>query len=207
MTDVIILGTSGHARSCLDVIADLGWVVQGCVGPPPPGRLQTDYLGTDDVLPGLRSAGLRNAVVAVGDNHLRERLVTRLLDLGFNLPPVVSAHARVSSTASVGKASVIMHGVVVGPYTSIGTAVIVNTGASLDHDCEVGDFVHLAPGVHAAGSVTIHTGAFLGIGSSIIPEITIGEWATIGAGAAVLRPVEMHRTAVGVPARDLPRRS
>ena len=37
--DVVVLGTAGHARSCLDVIASLGWKVRGCIGPPPSGRL------------------------------------------------------------------------------------------------------------------------------------------------------------------------
>ncbi len=203
MRDVIVLGTSGHARSCLDVIASLGWNVRGCVGSPPSGPLQARYLGTDEVLPELLSEGVRDAVVAVGDNQVRARLAIYLSDLGFNLPPVLSAHARVSPEAAISRACVFMHGVVVGPYTSVGTAVIVNTCASIDHDCDVGDFVHVAPGAHVTGSVTIRTGAFLGAGVSVIPEITIGEWATIGAGAAVVRDIDARQTVVGVPASEL----
>jgi UDP-perosamine 4-acetyltransferase len=205
VSDVVVLGTGGHARSCLDVIASLGWTVRGCVGAPPEGRLQAEYLGTDDVLLKLRSDGVPDAVIAVGDNQLRARLALEVRKLAFNLPPVISAHATVSSDASIGAGCVIMHGVVVGPYASIGTAVIVNTGASIDHDCQVGDFVHVAPGAHIAGTVTLGTGAFLGVGTSVIPEIRIGEWTTVGAGAAVVRDIDAGQTVVGVPARELPR--
>ncbi|MFU7517972.1 serine acetyltransferase, partial [Clostridium sp. HCS.1] len=32
---------------------------------------------------------------------------------------------------------------------------IVNSGAIVEHDCKIGDFVHVAPGVTMSGSVAI----------------------------------------------------
>jgi UDP-perosamine 4-acetyltransferase len=203
MRDLVVIGTSGHARSCLDILATTKWNVLGCIGAPPTGRLQADYLGDDGVLKEMIATGVRDAIVAVGDNQTRGRLTTELTTLGFSLPAIVSTHATVSPTASIGNGCVVMHGAVVGPYTTLGTAVIVNTGATIDHDCHVGDFVHVAPGAHLAGAVTLKTGAFLGVGASLTPGIIVGEWATVGAGAAVIREVEAGTTMVGVPARAL----
>jgi acetyltransferase-like isoleucine patch superfamily enzyme len=83
----------------------------------------------------------------------------------------------------------------------------VNTAASLDHDCVLGAFAHVAPGTHLAGSVVVGDGAFLGVGVSVIPGRRIGAWATVGAGAAVIHDVADRVTVVGVPARPLAPRS
>lgn len=202
MPDLVVLGTGGHARSCLDVLATTEYRVSGCVGDPPTGKLQAEYLGGDAELRRLRQSGLRWAFVAVGDNRVRARITSEVIDAGFDLASVVSRHAVVSPTAVIGAGSVIMHGAVVGAYTSIGRGCIINTGAVVDHDGAVGDFAHLAPGTCCAGNVTVLPGAFLGVGVSVRPATTVGEWAVVGAGAAVVCDVPAGRTFVGVPARQ-----
>jgi acyl-[acyl carrier protein]--UDP-N-acetylglucosamine O-acyltransferase len=77
----------------------------------------------------------------------------------------------------------------------------VNTGATVDHECVIEDFAHIAPGVHLGGRVTVGRGALVGIGSSAVQCVRIGEWATVGAGAAVVRDVPSHTRVLGVPAR------
>lgn len=84
---------------------------------------------------------------------------------------------------------------------ALGGHGIVNTGATVDHDCVVGDYAHLAPGVHLAGSVRVGEGAFLGIGSVVSPGVRIGRWTTLGAGAVAIRDLADGAVAVGVPAR------
>jgi len=73
----------------------------------------------------------------------------------------------------------------------------------VDHECEIGAFVHLAPGVALAGRVRVGEGAFLGIGARVIPGRGIGAWAVVGAGAVVLDDVPDGVTVAGVPARPL----
>jgi UDP-perosamine 4-acetyltransferase len=203
MIDLIIIGTGGHARSCLDVLAETGFAVRGCVGGAPTGRLQANYLGTDDVLARLRDDGVDNALVAVGDNRLRRKLTNELTEMGFRLPAVVSRHAVVSATATVEDGSIVMHGAVVGPFSRVGRGVIVNTSASVDHDCVVDDFAHLAPGTHLAGEVRIGAGAFLGIGSAAVPGVSAGDWSVVGAGATIISDIPSATTAIGTPARRM----
>jgi len=73
----------------------------------------------------------------------------------------------------------------------------------VDHDCRIGDFVHLAPGVRLAGEVTVGEGALIGIGASVLPGVCIGAWDVVGAGAVVTEDVAPGVTVVGVPARPL----
>jgi acetyltransferase-like isoleucine patch superfamily enzyme len=89
----------------------------------------------------------------------------------------------------------------VNAAAEIGRGVIVNTSASVDHDCRVGEFAHLAPGSVLGGEVVVGARAFVGLGARILPCVTIGEEAVVGAGAVVLRDVPPGATVVGVPAR------
>ena len=68
----------------------------------------------------------------------------------------------------------------------VGANVIVNTRASLDHECWIGDHVHLAPGVVLSGMVTVEEGAHIGTGAILIQGVRVGARALVPAGAIVL---------------------
>ncbi len=95
----------------------------------------------------------------------------------------------------------IMHGAVIQVDTKIGNHVLINTRASIDHDCVIDSYVHLAPGVVLCGRVTVGEGAFIGAGSVILPGIIVGKWAQVGAGSVVIQNVPDGATVVGNPAR------
>ena len=93
-----------------------------------------------------------------------------------------------------------MAGAIVQPGAKIGRHCIINTGACVDHDCIIEDFVHIGPNSALAGGVTVGEGTFVGIGSSVVPYVTIGKWSTIGAGSAVITDIPDNCMAAGVPA-------
>jgi serine O-acetyltransferase len=49
--------------------------------------------------------------------------------------------------------------------------------------------------------VAIESGAFLGIGATVIQNLRIGYDSVVGAGSVVIEDVEPMTTVVGVPAR------
>jgi serine acetyltransferase len=71
----------------------------------------------------------------------------------------------------------------------------------VEHECELGEAVHVAPGACLAGRVRVGAYAFIGIGAQVIQCLAVGEGATVGAGAVVIADVPDGATAVGVPAR------
>jgi sugar O-acyltransferase (sialic acid O-acetyltransferase NeuD family) len=83
----------------------------------------------------------------------------------------------------------------------VGNHVILNTSSSVDHDCRIGDYAHIAPGCHLGGGIIVGEGTFLGVGTSVVPGVRIGRWSVIGAGAVVTKDLQDNCTAVGVPAR------
>ena len=88
-------------------------------------------------------------------------------------------------------------GAVVQPDVIVGQHGIVNTSASIDHDCEIGDFVGIGPGSHLSGTVLIGNRTLLGTGSSVLPNIQIADDVTVGAGTVVIRNLASGCTLVG----------
>lgn len=91
----------------------------------------------------------------------------------------------------------IFAGCVVQTGASIGAHVILNTGATVSHDCQVGAFSHIAVGAHLAGNVTVGEGVLIGAGVTARPGARIGDGATVGAGASVIADVPAGATAFG----------
>ena len=114
---------------------------------------------------------------------------------------MVHPTAWVDASVVPGAGTVEFAGAMIQPGTVIGEHVIINTSASVDHDCVLGNFVHIAPGTHLAGNVRIDEGSFMGIGSAAIPGVRIGAWTTVGAGAVVVRELMDKVVAYGVPAK------
>src|SRR5437868_1409037 len=69
-------------------------------------------------------------------------------------------------------------------------------GATVDHHSHLGDHVHLAPGVHMGGAVTVDEGALVGVGASVLPAGHVGAWSVVGGGACVTEPVAPGATVV-----------
>ena len=68
----------------------------------------------------------------------------------------------------------------------VGKHCIVNTGASVGHDAQLDDFVHVAPHATITGGVTIGEGTWIGAGTVVKQGIHIGRWCMIGAGSVVV---------------------
>lgn len=145
----------------------------------------------------------RNAydmLICIGDPAKKAALVKRFAGpWGMALDPSTI----VSAQSTIGEGSMLFQGVIVQTNTRIGSHVIINTAASVDHDCDVGDFVHIAPHATICGFVRIERGSYIGAGATILPGVTVGENATVGAGAVVVRDVPPNTVVTGVPAKHL----
>lgn len=139
--------------------------------------------------------------VALGDNALRETWSGRILSFGGRITSIIHPGAMVSRHASISPGVVVLAGAVLNANARVEEGVIVNTSASVDHDCHLGSYCHVAPGCVLAGGVTIGSRSLLGVGTRIIPRCSVGSDSTIGAGATVCCSLPSRVLAVGTPAR------
>lgn len=140
------------------------------------------------------------AIVAIGDNRKRRELAETL-----NCHWISAIHPRsiVANSAQIGAGTLVAAGAVIQPDTKTGEHVIINTSASVDHDCRIDSFAHICPNASLAGGVHVGRSSLLGTGSTCIPGIHIGANCEIGAGSVVTRNIPEDSIAIGIPARVL----
>lgn len=207
--EFVIWGSAGHSKVLNSILAMRGDVVVALfdnseVEASIPGVLI--YIGHEGFLTWKSTYGnVENvsALVAIGGGRGRERLAIQKLFLrnGFKTPWVAHQSAFICKTASIGAGTQVMAQAVVAAGTRIGEACIINNHASVDHECELRNGVHVAPGAILCGCVNVDDNAFIGAGSVILPGREIGRDSIIGAGSVVTRDIKAGSTVAGNPAR------
>lgn len=211
----ILLGAGGHARVLVDALraaggVELAGVLDSGVQTPGTSVLGVPVLGGDELLDGMKARGVSTFVVSVGsvgDASVRRRL----FELGRQrgLKPLTVRHpaAVVSNAARVAEGCQLLASCIVNVGSVLGENVIINSGAIVEHDCEIGAHAHVASGAVLAGGVRVGTGAHIGVGATVRQGISIGAGAIVGAGAAVVKDVAAQTMVVGVPARNIERKA
>ena len=141
--------------------------------------------------------------IAIGGNATRQKLFGMLTERDAYIATLIHPAAVIGENVKVGKGTAIMAGVVVNPGAFIGDGVILNTCSSVDHDCLVENFAHIAVGAHLCGTVTVGGGAFICSGATVINNVSVGGHVTVGAGAVVIKDITEKGTYVGVPAKRI----
>lgn len=205
--DVLIIGAGGHAWVVIDIFRrsnDLGNDKKLVGLLDDDNSLHGTHILGLEVLGGISSldAFKHDAViVAIGDNAMRARVFEDLKKKGERLVKAIHPTAVISPDVVIGEGTMVCGGVIVNPGSTVGNNVILNTGCTIDHHNYVGNHVHIAPGVHTGGEVRIEEGAFIGIGSTVMPRCRIGCWTTVGAGSVVTKDLPDGAVAFGVPAK------
>lgn len=199
--NVIMIGAGGIGVVALEVLQANSANVQYCFDDRPEAceLVGVEVRPSDDLAGKLKNIRQSSELlICIGNCLVREELAKRHPGAWCT---TIHTSVSLSTSATVGMGTMIFHRSIVQARTRIGNHVIVNTGASIDHDCKIGNFVHIGPGSTLCGFVEVGDGANLGASTTIIPSVKIGQGAVIGAGAVVVSDIPPKSLAVGVPAR------
>lgn len=199
MRKLAIIGASGHGKVVADIARKNGYKevvflddnesIHQCGGYPVIGKSSEAGMIDADVIIGIGNAGVRKRIQELVP---AEKLVT-----------LIHPDAVVAEDVVIGAGTVVMAGTVINSGAKIGKGCIINTCSSVDHDCSVGDFVHIAVGSHLCGTVSVGNSAWIGAGATIINNVSICPDCMIGAGAVVIKNINEEGTYIGIPAEKI----
>jgi len=208
MKKVIIIGSSGHAKVIIDIFqCSNEYEILGIVDKNRKiGErfYKIAVIGHDEHVAEL-AANNKGCLffVAIGDNLLRAHVKQQLLSFYPEIKFATAIHpsAHIADTASIGEGTAVMAGAVINPDARIGKHCIINTRASVDHECVMYDFSSIAPGATTGGNVTLGKYSAIGIGATVIQGISIGDHSIIGAASLLTRNCRNNEVMYGVPAK------
>ena len=199
MKKLVIIGASGQGKVIADIAIKNGYrdifflddneSINECSGYPVIGKSSEVGNLDADVIVGIGNADIRKQIQETIDEN---KLVT-----------LAHPSAVVAEDVMMGAGTVVMAGAVINPGARVGKGCIINTCSSVDHDCVVGDYVHIAVGSHLCGTVTVGDGTWIGAGATVSNNVSICPDCMIGAGAVVVKNIDLAGTYIGVPARKI----
>lgn len=204
---IVILCAGGHAKVLVDALKLSGYSVIGLtdtdVSKVGSLVLGVPVLGNDDIIPSHKKEEilLVNGLGSVSRGYNRQALFEHFKNQGYEFSSVVHPSAIIASDVVLSEGTQVMAGVVIQASSRIGKNVLINTRASVDHDCIIGDHCHIAPGAVLSGGIIIGAGVHVGAGATIIQGIKIGQNALIAAGAVVISDVAEGTVVAGIPAK------
>lgn len=188
MKRLMIVGAGGHGRSVAEAVLAAGkYKLVGFVDDAAPSQQyvwEWPVFGAAADLARYRQHA-DAAIVAIGNNRLREQLHQMLCTAGFELATVIHPKAIVSPRAVIGAGSAIMAGAIVGTEAELGAGVIINCAAVVDHHCQVEDFGHLSVNAGMAGGSVLGRSAWMQVGSVLGYGVKVASGFVLGPGMAL----------------------
>lgn len=202
MRRILLIGSGGHARSVADSIERAGmFEIAGFVGPEDCSYRKYRVIGGDGDLESLHRLGIECAFVCLGylgEGVRRQELYVILRDIGFELPCIVDPTAILASDVALGAGTYVGKGAIVNSAAVVRNMAIINTGATVEHDCVVGDFSHVAVNATLCGAVSLGQASFVGAGATVCQGLSVGDNVVVGANTTVLRSVDDGMKVMGV---------
>ncbi len=190
----VIFGSSGHAKVILEnIMSREGYEFLGWIDPnEKAGKMIFGFpvLGSENDLISINKQQNFSGIIGIGNISLRksvfEKITNQIPD--FEFINAIHSSAIISPSAQLEKGIAIMPGAIVNAESKIGDHSIVNTGAQIDHECQIGRFVNISPSVIIGGNVRIECCAFIGMGALLINNSFVSENTQIKSGTTFNNP-------------------
>ena len=193
MKKICILGSGGHATSCIDLIESMKkYKVVGIIS-----KNQTTVgkkflnkykiIGTDNDYKKILKI-CKNIVIGVSfykNLKRREEIFKNLKNAGFNLPIIHSPTSYISKGSKIDEGSQIFHGVTINKNVNIGKNCIINSNSLIEHDVVIKKNSQISTGVIVNGGCKIGENTFIGSGSVLRENINLKKNSFIKIGSII----------------------
>ena len=173
MKKILILGTGGHAKSCIDLISRckdynlIGLISKNSDEIEKNSNVKV--VGSDKDLINFKKK-CKNLMIGIGflgNSRKKEVLYNKVINMGFKIPTIISPSSYISKYAKIEEGVNIFHDCIVGPDTLIKKGVIINNKCLLEHDVTVEKFSHVSTSCIINGNSSIGSKSFIGSGTIV----------------------------------------
>lgn len=207
---LLLIGGGGHCKSIIDSLCkqNIFEKIEIIDFKKNVGKTILGYkiIGTDDDLVTLFNEGYEYAFITFGNNgdlNSKIKQYHLIKKIGYRIPTIIDKSANVSNNALIEEGVFIGKNVIINAGSIIKKGSIINTGTIVEHDCEIGEFTNLAPGVVLGGSVKVDQCSVIGMNSTIKNQVSIGKNSIIGMGSNVLKNIQSNVIAYGNPCKEI----
>jgi len=197
---IVMIGGGGHASVLVDMLKCQGRDILAVVSPDElSGRSAfagLPHLRNDEDVLQFSYEEVR-LVVGLGilpGSDLKEKVTTFFAERGYEFETVVSDQAYVSPFAKLSSGVQVFANAVINAGVAVGSHSIINSGAVVEHDSDIGEYNHIAPGAIICGQVKSGRSVFCGAGSVVVQNTSLARNAVVGAGATVTRSLGENET-------------
>ena len=206
--NVVIIGAGGHAKVIADIIDKSKDIVVGFLddnktkGDIIIKEKQYRVIGKiDDCTKIQLKYPEMEFVIAIGNNKVRKQIAERYENLKFYT--AIHPSGQIALDVEIGEGTVIMANTSINTSAKIRRHCIINTGAIVEHDNILEDYVHVSPNATLCGTVQIGELTHIGAGTTVRNNISICHDCIIGAGSVVVKNINEPGTYIGIPAREM----
>lgn len=190
----LIIGYSGHAYVVLDILQSRHHPIIGYCDSVEKefNPFNLAYLGKETDAYPLSILEKNDFFVCIGDNSIRAKVLNKLTTL-FNKPALNVIHDKAVCSTLVEwhpeGGILVAANAVINAFAKIGKGTICNISCSIDHECIIGDYVHIAPSAVLCGNVKVGDNSFIGANTVVKPNIVIGKNVIIEAGSVITQDI------------------
>ena len=206
--NVVIIGAGGHAKVIADIIDKSKDIVVGFLddnktkGDIIIKEKQYKVIGRiDDCKKIQLEYPEMEFIIAIGNNKVRKQIAERYKDLKFYT--AIHPSSQIALDVKIDEGTVVMANTSINTAAKIKKHCIINTGAVVEHDNIIEDYVHVSPNATLCGTVQIGELTHIGAGTTIKNNISICHACIIGAGSVVIKNINEPSTYIGIPARKM----
>ncbi|PNV71610.1 acetyltransferase [Vibrio cholerae] len=197
---LVLIGGGGHASVLADILLGQGREILAVICP--------DDVSSRAVLAGIPhltqdeditrfspdSVRLVSGIGMMPRSTFRQRINEKFLAQGYVFETVIASDAHVSRFATIYSGAQILSGARVQTGAIIGEHTIVNSGALVEHDCQIGAYNHIAPCATLCGEVFTHEAVYIGANATVIQGLALEVQSTVGAGAILTQSLPLGGT-------------